>query len=151
MPAQSSNLRRRIERVFALADGSDSDEIRSELACHICVLTSGYIEERVREIVVGYCARHASPAIVEHIRRNLHRFRNAKMEKILELVAQFDSQLRDSIELKAGDEMKDAIDSIVSNKNTLAHGQNSGLGLETMRDYYHRAVRLIAIVEREFR
>ena len=69
---------------------------------------------------------------------------------LLELVEQFDSQSRDSIEVKAGDEMKDAIDSIVNNKNALAHGQNSGLGLETMRDYYQRAVRLIAIVEREF-
>ncbi len=46
--------------------------------------------------------------------------------------------------------MKDAVDSVVSNRHLIAHGQDVGIGFGTIKKYYERVVKAIETLEKEF-
>jgi len=129
-------LQDRIDRVFALADGCDDYEMKAELACFIAVLTSGLIELSCRHFLYSYSSNRARPEVVAYVESNLYFFQNAKAKRIQKLFGSFHRAFADRITSDLTEEEVAAIDSVVNNKNNLAHGANSGLGLETMRSYY---------------
>ena len=73
--------------------------------------------------------------------------RNANMERILQMAGIFSPAWRISIEAATTDEMKDAVDSILSNRDNIAHGGDVGLTIGTMKRYYGDALRVLELVE----
>jgi hypothetical protein len=129
-------LRDRVERIISLADSDHNPEAKSNLACFACVLTSAMIEVACREYVHRYVENRAQPNILRYVDRQLYFFQNPSTGNIDDLLRSFDPAIAEAFADAIGDEGKDAIDSVVNNKNQLAHGKGSGLGLDTMKRYY---------------
>lgn len=129
-------LQARIERIFELADDCDDDEIKSELACFAAVLSSGLVESACRHSLLSYTSKRANRQILSYVEANLYFFQNAKTSKIEELLRSFDPDFADRMRSSLTEEELAAIDSVVNNKNNLAHGENPGLSLEVMKGYY---------------
>ena len=55
-------------------------------------------------------------------------FTNAKMGKVLELVGCFSNEWKEELQDATEGELKDAIDSVVSNRRQIAHGQGGRVG-----------------------
>jgi hypothetical protein len=68
--------------------------------------------------------------------RRLYFFQNPTTENIDDLLRSFDPAIAKAFTDALGNEGKDAINSVVNNKNQLAHGKGTGLGLDTMKRYY---------------
>ena len=136
-------LRERVNRVIELAGKVEEPEAKSDLACFACVLTSAMIEVACRHYVGRYVEKRASPAILNYVRRKLYYFQNAKTEEIDDLLRGFTASLADAFSTAIGGEGKDAIDSVVNNKNQLVHGKGAGLGLDTMERYLKDVLRAI--------
>jgi len=137
---KTKHLRQRIEQLFVLADRCDDYEARAELACFAAVLTSGLIEATCRRLLLSYTANRAHGSVLRFVESRLHMFQNAKTTKIQKLFGAFDTAFADRIKETLTKEEEAAIDSVVNNKNALAHGADSGLGLDTMRAYYRAVV-----------
>lgn len=71
------------------------------------------------------------------------------MNDIIELSREFNPQWATNIETLVTDELKVAVDSIVNNKNQIAHGQNVTISFITVRTYYEHAVKVIEFVEQQ--
>lgn len=80
--------------------------------------------------------------------RQLDRFQNPNMERILQVAGSFDPTWRRELE-SLEDRVKDAVDSIVSNRNQISHGENVGLSLGTMRRYYDGAVVIVEAIQKQ--
>ena len=126
-----------VQEVLHNADNSSDPSIKSNLAVLACILTSGMIEAAARHFLSLYAHRRSSPTVHQFVVSKLRRStNNLKTEDLLVLVGSFDPELRKKIESKLDDEAKDSIDSVVDRRNKLAHGNVSGIGLDTMKRYF---------------
>lgn len=126
---------------------SEHDEIRAHWARYLCVLCSGYVEVAVREILGEYARRTASPEIRRFVIKSLEAFQNPNMKKILELCGRFRDDWRIEIESQTEGSLKDAIDGLVAIRHNIAHGRDTGISIVTVRDYYNRAKKVVALLE----
>ena len=81
--------------------------------------------------------------------RELCYFQNPKTDKILDLIGKFDQTWRESIDRSLDDRQKAAINSIVSNRNQIAHGNDVGLSFARLREYYDAVIEAIELIESE--
>ena len=122
--------KQRVDHLFTQTRFVSGDlEIQSHWARYLCVVVSGFLESSVRQLYASYGRRRASPQIARFVDSQLKFFQNPKTEKILELARSFDSTWETELRTAAGGEPKDAIDSIVANRNNIAHGESVGTRL----------------------
>jgi RiboL-PSP-HEPN len=140
----------RLDHLFDQAKQIDDDLIRGHWARYLCVLVSGFIETSIQTILREYARNKSSPDIGHFVSQQIRDFQNAKMEKILGLLSDFSPEISARIRVATDGELKDAIDSVVQNRHQIAHGQQSGISLATIKDYYDNVVRVIDVVEAEF-
>jgi hypothetical protein len=72
-------------------------------------------------------------------------FQNPKMGRILELVAKFSLEWRRELD-NLDDEITSAVNSIVSNRNLIAHGQDTSVTFSMVKHWYEGVNKLIAII-----
>lgn len=122
-------------RASALPVSSDP-ELQSQIARFLCVLTSGLIEQAVISLLDEYIRRRSTPRVQRYAGYQVSRLQNAKFDDILTLLGRFDPDWRIYIEANVTDEVRAAIDSIVNNRNQIAHGKQANISLGTFSSYY---------------
>ena len=115
---------------------ASDDELKAQIAQHLCVLSSGYIEEAVRLTLTRFAEAQSSPRVAAYASSQLNTFQNPRFEKIMVLLSTFDPSWRSHFEAQPTSEMKDAVDSIVKNRNQISHGHQVGLSLATFNRYF---------------
>jgi HEPN superfamily RiboL-PSP-like protein len=140
---------KRIERIFDKARTIDSDpELLSHLARYLCVLISGYLETSIRTIYGHYAKSNSNSNVADFVGKRLRSFQNPSVEKILQLTYSFNTIWGDSLKNRLKGETADAVNSIVANKNLIAHGTNVGITIGSIGVYYSEAREVIAFIER---
>lgn len=130
-------------------DFEDDKEIQSHWVKYLCVLSSGHIETSIRYIYSQYAEKKSHKNVANYIIYNLRRFQNAKTEKILTLTSAFSKDWRDELEKFITDEMKESIDSIVENRNSIAHGKSVGLTYSSLKKYWENTVNVLEFIEEQ--
>jgi len=136
----------RLDSVLGRAKTVDAldTESRADYAKYLCVLVSGLIEKAAYLSLLGYAQRKSAPKIQEYVKWHLARFQNAKAARLVELFRHFDSGWAVALDNCLVDENRDAIDSVVANKNRIAHGEDVGaLSLLRIEEYYRRVKNVI--------
>jgi hypothetical protein len=113
----------------------------------LCVLVSGFIECSVRAIYTQYAREKAIPYVANYVTHKLKGFTNPNMEDILSLAGMFNQEWRTCLEQDTEGELKAAIDSIVANRNLIAHGTDVGISFVTIKTYYQNAVKVVQLIE----
>lgn len=122
-------------------------EIESHWAKYLCVLVSGFVETSVCAIYSRYAQGKAGPYVTNYVCSRLNRFTNPNMEDICQLTGLFNARWRERLERATAGELKDAIDSVVANRNQIAHGANVGISYSRIKLYYERVVEVVELVE----
>ncbi len=89
-------------------------------------------------ILTDYAQKRSHGDVSRYVSASLSRIRNAKFEDVLVVLGHFSPAWREHFETKTDPEIKDAIDSIVNNRNQVAHGAQTGISLVTFMEYYKR-------------
>lgn len=140
--------KKHLDRLFAeVKKFNADDELASHLSKYLCILVSGYIESSVREIMYDYAKNKSHQNVANFVLSKLKRLGNPKIDPILQLVGSFSVEWRKSVENEIDDELKDAVDSIVTNRNQIAHGVDIGITFGRINDYYEKTVKVIKIIE----
>jgi hypothetical protein len=69
------------------------------------------------------------------------------MQDIIELAGMFNSRWGEMLEQGSQGELKDAVDSVMANRNQIAHGENVGISYVRIKEYYNSILKLIDFVE----
>ena len=147
---QVERNRGRLDHAFQLAaDYTDEPEAQGHWARYLCVLVSGFLEVSIREIYSEYCQHRSQPNVAKFVERRLRGLQNLNMERILELTRSFNTEWAQELENSGEGEIKDAIDSIISNRNRIAHVENVGISYVRILEYYRSAIRLIELIDRQ--
>lgn len=126
-------------------------ELHAEYAKHLCVLTVGFVEAGLKDILRDYCKSQAAPqTIINYATYYIARIQNVKAPRLLETIGIFDIRVRDKLAAYIEGERKDALDSIVNQRHLIAHGNDSNITLGRVSRYYSKVVEIIAFVDAEF-
>jgi hypothetical protein len=121
------------QRIRALSeranDPSVDDLIRAHIAQLICVVASGALESACRSILGGYVDKTAQQRTGKYAKIQLARVMNPKAASIEELLTAFDSGWADTLKAYWQGEVRDAINSIVQNRHSIAHGRSATVTL----------------------
>jgi len=139
-----------LDELFKKVSTFDSDiEMQSHWAKYLCVRVSGFLEISVSSIYKNYARDKAHPYVANYVDKQLSRFHNPDMEKILNITRSFNPEWAEEIRLATEGEIKDAIVSIVANRHKVAHGDNANVTYVTIKKYYENAYKLIKLLNEQ--
>ena len=142
--------KQKIDHVFDLANHIEpNDELLSHWAKYLCVLTSGFIENSLRLILIHFVEHRASPQVLNFVESRIRSITNLNEDRVAQLLGAFSYNWRDRFSKKRTQEQKDAIDSVIANRHLIVHGRSVELTLARMRGYYTEIVKAITIIDEE--
>lgn len=141
--------RQRVEAVFARVAEIPPErlQLRADFACYLCVVVSGFVEAEIASIARSHSRTRASDTVFNFVDSRLTRPGNLNAERLLQMVGTFSPEWRDQLEQYISGERRDALDSVVANRNSIAHGESVGLTYDRMRGYFGRVREVVDFVE----
>jgi len=139
-------LAQRLDSTFDRARQLDYEsELQADFAKYLCILVAGFLERSVEAIVVEHARRNTAPRFASYveisIRRRL-RGRNLTADRLCALVGDF------GIGMAIDAESSEVISSVYGSRNQLAHGNNVGVTLNQVREYYRVVKSAVMDLER---
>lgn len=139
---------KQLDNLFDTVEQLPADpEIRSNWAKYLCIRVSGFLETAISVILTEYTRKRAHPRVANRVSAELRFFTNPNMQKVLDLIGSFDLTWAAELERDCTGEIKEAIDSIYSIRNPIAHGESVGLTPASMAKYYKQAKALVSLVD----
>ena len=71
------------------------------------------------------------------------------MERILTIAGSFSEEWASQLRVDSQGEVKDAVDSVVANRNRISHGDDVGITYARVQEYYTQIIKLIELVENQ--
>ena len=137
-------MKQQLDATFERAKGiGPNPELQSDFARYLCVLVSGYIEKAVVEFILEHAREKGAPTLQRFVEQQTKNFTNPKASRVQDLLGSFEPSWRQELEKFLVDERKDAVDSIVSLRNSIAHGNSVGLTYSRIENYYQQAQHVI--------
>ena len=123
--------------------GSSDRVINAYLAGYLVVMTCGIFEDSIEHMVKTRANRPGDLELYTFVASTVHeRFRNPDNGAILGLLKQFSSAYQSTYRNSISTSASTAVDSVVNNKNWLAHGETSKMQLTVsdVQDYFVRCL-----------
>lgn len=138
---------KKLDALFNLVQKVDDDEEKALLSKFLCVRASGYIESSIRHLIGEFTDGTSPQQIQSYINKKTKYITNLNYEKLLELLDQFDNEWKESFTNQINDEQKAALNTVISNRNNIAHGENDGISYRLMTEYYERIKEVVKILK----
>lgn len=131
---------------------SQNDKLGAHLAAYLSVLTVGLLEDCIEHLVNNRVGRTNDVEVKNYINQSLRRgFGNPDWNSISRLLGSFSEAYQKTFSGKIAHNgaEADALQSILDNKNSLAHEgtENLQMSLDDMADYYKRVIPILETVE----
>lgn len=127
---------------------ADQIELRAHWARYICVLSSGFLENALKEVFSRYARSCSNVSVSNFVESQLSAIQNPKAGKFIEIARAFNNVWVSDLEaFMSIDGRKDAIDAIISNRHLIAHGKDAGITLVRVKDYLAKSVQVIEHLE----
>lgn len=149
----NQEVARQVQRLRSLVskvqEASDNDfDLQAHWARYLCILASGLVENGLKEIYSEFIKNKAAKPVADYAISYLSKLQNPKAEKVMELVGSFKQEWRAELETYLADDgRKDAIDSIMNNRNQIAHGKDVGVTVVRVSSYLEKVVAVLEFIE----
>lgn len=144
LPWSAQQLITELDQVFARAGLQSDPQVQSDYAKYLVIRVSGLVEQVAIEVVLTHVNAQASPTVVAHTAWRMQTFQNPNVERVLQLVGSFDRRWRDDLDAAVSDSERQALGSVRTQRNRVAHGQSSTVSLSQVGQYYADVKRLLA-------
>ncbi|WP_256647482.1 HEPN domain-containing protein [Stenotrophomonas maltophilia] len=134
-----------LDAVFDRAKNIDlgDSELRADMARHLCILVSGYIDQSIKAFTKEYVERRSGPTVVRYVEASSKNLTNLKAEKLTNHLLSFDSDWRSPLAVLIADERKSALDSLIDVRHKIAHGSPSDVTIARVQGYYDEIQKLL--------
>lgn len=150
---KSLEISRRISAIEALMksiQGSTAGdiELQSHWAKYLCVVASGFLEKSLVGIYSDFCGKAASQSVARYAASRLRTIQNPNARVFVEVASAFDKAWGSALQaFLEEDGRAEAIDSIVSNRHKIAHGNPSDITLARLKAYFAKTVDVLEFLE----
>lgn len=153
MTSYPGNLREAYRaRLASLIDQSQAlvsdEELLAQWARYLSVLLSGYLEVSLNEICTTHVQRRSDPTVQNFVESDLRNsLRNPNVEKIKRVMFRFDPEYGERFVSELQESVREDINSIVNTKNRIAHGDDTGVTMGTIRKWFESCQMAVAAAE----
>jgi hypothetical protein len=146
--------KQRLDDIFQKTHAATNQdaEIQAHWAKYLTVLTAGLLENAISEVYKDYVGASSNPRVAKYASSVLDRIQNPKCDRFVEVARAFDSSWAEAlITYTSSNGTKEAIDSIMNERNHIAHGKDSSISLARIREYYDASLKVIEFIENQCR
>jgi hypothetical protein len=122
-------------------------EIQSDLARYYCVLLSGFVEKSIVTLLTAYAQEGTNKSVQRYVGNNLSKLRNPNEEKAREILKVFNPEWSKKFKDEISDAQAAAIDSVVLLRNKIAHGVDTDVTIDRVREYKKLVFDVVELVE----
>ncbi len=138
-----------IEDLFIEIDAFSGDPIiKAYLTYYLCIRVSGFMEDCIRSIFSEYVDANSKDAAKNFIFAKLKKIPNPTWGTITSISKEFDENWNSQLNKQVTKPYREALESIVSNRNVIAHGGTSAITLRDLETYYREAINVIDELEK---
>ena len=140
-----------IQRNIKIAEEVNDQKLASMLSSYLVVSISGIYEDCIEYLFIQRSGKNNDKEIQNLVKTliDLH-FRNPNYENIKKMVKALDSKYGTILRDKIADKNIEGINSIVTNKNNVAHGEVSNATIRDIKDYHKNALKIFKVLEEIF-
>lgn len=139
-----------INKAKGLAGTVSDAEVHAFLARYIVVFASGIYEDCIEHLFTEFAKKYGNAEIGFFMSKMLHfHFRNPEYGALKGWLKYINSDYGDELDRKLTGTLgcKDALDSVVNNKNDVAHGRSCSATLGDVEMYHQRVLPIFDAVE----
>ena len=126
----------------------DNVELERVLASYLVVLISGAYEDCVEHLMISKVSKTRDKEIRDYVQTTIHiLFKNPNFDNILQAVKLFSDTHATELRKRVNTKAKEAINSIGTNKNSIAHGGGMMATLGDVEDYHRRCIPIFEALE----
>jgi len=128
--------------------GGSDPEIAAMMSSYLAVFISGIYEDCIEYLFKERAGRNKDSEIQNFVENIMDKdFRNPNYEKIRDFLKYLNETYGDQLD-KLGNEYKDALNSIVNNKNQIAHGGTCNATINDIITYHKKALKIFEELEK---
>lgn len=127
---------RKLDDLFHLFQSVQDEELQAYLAKFLCVRTSGFIETSFKNLINDYINGTCPKPIQKYVSIKVKGVTNLSYERLLTTMNSLDTEWANSLKARTTEEQRSALNSVISNRNNIAHGENDSISYELMKGYY---------------
>ena len=121
-----------MQRASASPEG---DYIQAQIVRYCCLLTCAAIEQGLIDMASGYAGRIGDQRLERFVGETLSAGKNPSPTYILQILTRFDQSWSDAVRAVLDSVGEHNINSIVSNRNRIAHGQEVSISISSLRQW----------------
>jgi len=124
-----------------IAERQSDDEVKSLLAKIICIRISGLLETALKCRISDYSDKRTPNEIKRFLSQKIKDITNLKSTKLCDVLGTFSNDWKCSFEeeLTTNAQLKSSLDSLISLRHDIAHGQNCDVTLKSILQYFNDA------------
>ena len=151
-PALSLRLRHVRELIDRTGAATQDVELQGHWGQYLCIVVAGFVETGLQTLYSGFAERSASEHVARYVRGRLERVTNPNARRFVEVARSFSprwgDQLEEYLDLDTyRGSRKNALDSIMNNRNQIAHGGSVGITVHYVRNYLDLSVEVLEFIE----
>ena len=127
-----------IDNAIQLAESQEDDELKSHLANLVCIRVSGLVENFLKTRISDYSDKKVPKPVSRYLSHKFADITNLKESKLRDTLGLFSTEWQEQFVMFIQDnqQLKASLDSIITNRNNIAHGQHVSLTLKSVKQYY---------------
>jgi len=147
MRLQIENQERKLDVLFTTITAVKDDELKAHLSKYFCVRISGYLENVIKLLVSNYSEGSSPRAVSNYLQNDLKSVTNLSEEKMLRVLAKFSEDWSADFTERVTEQQMQSLNSIVSNRNSIAHGQQDNISHKVIKQYYDDLKQIVLILK----
>ena len=144
---QLTRLRQLIEQTQV---ATQDIELQAHWGRYLCVIAAGFLESSLQTIYSRFADNSASPQVARYVSRRLAQVSNPNAQRFIDVAGSFDPTWRNELEEYLNEDVpyrRDALDSIMNNRNQISHGGTVRITVYRVRDYLERCIEVLEFIE----
>lgn len=153
---QNRELNRQLQRLRSLLArtslATEDIELQGHWGRYVCVVAAGFVENGLRAVFSDFASSASSPKVARYVSERLDGVTNPKAQRFVDVARAFSPEWEaelDSFLNMDAEVRKNAIDSIMANRNQIAHGRTVGITVAQVSRHLDRCVEVLAFIERQ--
>jgi len=114
----------------------DNDELQAHLSKYFCVKISGYFENVIKSLVETYSTGTCPKPIKTYIDGSVKSITNLSEDKLCKFLKKFDPDWESRFLSNVSERELQSLNSIISNRNSISHGQQDNISYTYVSQYY---------------
>ena len=138
---------KKLDNLFDVVRNVKDEEQKALLSKLLCVRASGFVESSIRNLIAEFIDGTSPHQIQSYINKEIKYITNLRYSRLVEVLNGFDENWADQFASKINDEQKSALNTVVSNRNNIAHGEVDAISYTLMVEYYQRIKEVVFILK----